>query len=59
VDPHTDPVGSETFGRIRMRIRGNHSESGQLRIQNEFEVNYSEKLILLTTASSTKKLTKI
>ncbi len=34
VDP--DPVGSETFGRIR--IGNNHFGSGQLRIRNEFDV---------------------
>ncbi len=36
VDP--DPVGSETFSRIWIRIRENPSGPGQFRIQNEFEV---------------------
>jgi hypothetical protein len=34
----SDPAGFETFSRIRIRTRKNHSGSGQLRIQNEFEV---------------------
>jgi hypothetical protein len=35
-----DPVGAETFGRIRFWIQKNHFRSGhgQLRIRNEFEI---------------------
>ncbi len=38
VDP--DPIGSDTFCRIKIQIwiRKNHSGSGWLRIRNEFEV---------------------
>jgi hypothetical protein len=45
VDP--DPVGSETFRKIRIRIQireKDHYGSGQLRIRNEFEI----KLLLKT-----------
>jgi hypothetical protein len=37
-DPDTDPVGSETFSRIRTRIWKIYSGSEQLRIRNECEV---------------------
>jgi hypothetical protein len=47
-----DPVGSETFNRIR--IRKNHSGSEQLRIRNEFEVNYSENVVKNLTISQQK-----
>jgi hypothetical protein len=51
-----DPVGSDTFSRIR--IRKNHSGSGseQLRIQNEFEVKLLLKLLKQFHNFSTKML---
>jgi hypothetical protein len=44
VDPDSDFVGSETFSRIRIR--------------NEFEENYSEKLIKLDNKKCTIKKPK-
>jgi hypothetical protein len=38
IDMDPDPVGSETFRQIRIRLRKNYSGCGQLRIRNEFAV---------------------
>jgi hypothetical protein len=50
VDP--DPVGPETFGKIRIWKNYSGSGYGQLRIRNEFDVNNSEKLIKLDNFST-------
>ncbi len=44
MDPDTEPVVSETIGKIQIRIRKNYfgSTFGQVRILNDFEINYSD-----------------
>jgi hypothetical protein len=61
VDPDPDPVGSETFSSIRIRVRIlknlTGSRSGELRIRNKFEVKLLlEKFTIFTQNAHFKNI---